>query len=172
MYGSRNAALRRPSTTIGSEERRYAEAGEPLERGLEVGHGDPKVRPAEVVRRPVRDGALLRRRMVEELELNEVLAADEPPEREGRILAETLNVGDAWAPEHLAAGLGESERLAVELDGASYVGSAESDLCQLGSHSFRLSVRTRLINRTTVWQIVTRAIESRPWTTSAPWSRS
>jgi hypothetical protein len=115
-------------------QRRHAEPGEPLEGRLEVGHGDPEARPAEVVRGPVRDRALRRRRVVEELELHEVLAADEPPEREGRVVAEPLDLAHALPPEHLPARLGEPERLGVELDRARDVGGAEGDLGELGRH--------------------------------------
>ena len=107
---------------------------EPLEGGLEVGHGDPEARPAEVVRRPVRDGPLGRRRVVEELELDEVLTADEPPEREGGVVAEPLDLGHALPPQHPASGLGEPECLGVELDGAREVGGAEGDLGELRRH--------------------------------------
>ena len=72
--------------------------------------------------------------MVEELELDEVLAADEPPERERRVVTEALDLGDALTPEHLPAGLGEPERLAVELHGARHVRGAESNLRELGRH--------------------------------------
>ena len=115
-------------------QRCHAEPCEPLEGRLEIGHGDPEARPAEVVRRPVGHGALRRRRVVEELELDQILAADEPPQRERGVVAERLNLGDALPPEHLPAGLGEPERLGVELHGAREIRAAESNLRELRRH--------------------------------------
>lgn len=112
--------------------RRQSKRVQPLQSRLEVGNRESPADPAEVTRTPVlSQRARSRERVVEELELNEILAPDQPRDRGGRVLAEVLDVGQPLTPDHVSTGRGKAEHVGVEPDGPRQIARAERQLRNL-----------------------------------------
>ena len=108
---------------------------QPPYREVEVGHDHPEADPAEIARPPPGPPRTLNRaRVVEQLQLDELLPTDQPPHHAAGVVPgrELLHACRVGAPARPAPGVGETEDLDEGPEGAGQVSRAQRDLGQVG----------------------------------------